>query len=161
MPHRPVSVSRVIAAPPEAVFAIVADPSRHPEIDGSGMLRASMDGPAPLQLGSTFTMRMRQFGMPYSMVNTVTELEPDRRIAWRPAAMVAGHKTAGGVTWRYEITPTDGGCTVVETYDITTGTGSRALALLRFPEKMARAMAATLDRLADVAQAEAEQSPTR
>ena len=158
MPHRPVSVSRVIAARPEAVFAIVADPSRHPEIDGSGMLRASMDGPAPLQLGSTFSMRMRQFGMPYSMVNTVTELEPDRRIAWLPAALVAGRQVAGGATWRYEITPTDGGCTVVETYDITTAMGSQVLALLRYPEKMAEAMAATLDRLAKVA--ESEQAPT-
>ena len=31
-----VSVERVIEAPASAIFAIVADASRHPEIDGSG-----------------------------------------------------------------------------------------------------------------------------
>ena len=33
-----VSVDRVIEAPPAAIFAVVADASRHPEIDGSGAL---------------------------------------------------------------------------------------------------------------------------
>jgi hypothetical protein len=134
------------------VFAIVADPSRHPEIDGSGMVKASTSGPAPLRLGSTFSMRMNASGFRYKMVNEVTELEPDRRIAWRPWAKVAGRNIAGGVTWRYEIRPTDGGCTVVETYDVTTGRASHAWALLRYPEKMAKAMAETLDRLAALAE---------
>jgi len=31
-----VSVKRVIKAPPSAIFAIISDVSRHPEIDGSG-----------------------------------------------------------------------------------------------------------------------------
>jgi uncharacterized protein YndB with AHSA1/START domain len=152
MPHRPVSVSRAINAPAATVFAIVADPARHPEIDGSGTVKESRSGPAPLQLGSTFSMGMKAFGLPYEMVNEVTELEPDRRIAWRPWAKLAGHNVAGGVTWRYEITPSGTGCTVVETYDVTTGRGSHALALLRVPEKMAKAMAGTLDRLAALAE---------
>jgi uncharacterized protein YndB with AHSA1/START domain len=152
MPHRPVSVSRAIAAPAEVVFAIVADPSRHPEIDGSGMVKATTSGPAPLQLGSTFSMSMKQYGLPYRMENEVTELEDGRRIAWRPWLLVGGRKVAGGVTWRYEISPTEDGCTVIETYDVTTGAGSQVLALLRYPERMAGAMTATLDRLADTAE---------
>ena len=35
-----VSVERVIDAPAAAIFAIVADPSRHPEIDGSGSVKS-------------------------------------------------------------------------------------------------------------------------
>ena len=31
-----VSVERVIAAPPEAIFAVLADPRRHKDFDGSG-----------------------------------------------------------------------------------------------------------------------------
>ena len=152
MPHRPVSVSRAIGAPAATVFAIVADPNRHPEIDGSGMVRTSRSGPAPLQLGSTFSMGMKAFGFPYEMVNEVTELEADRRIAWRPWARLGDRRIAGGVTWRYEIRPTDAGCTVTETYDVTTGQGSQVLALVRYPEKMAKAMTETLDRLAALAE---------
>jgi uncharacterized protein YndB with AHSA1/START domain len=152
MPHRPVSVSKTIAAPPETVFGILADPSRHPEIDGSGMVRANTSGPAPLELGSTFSMDMKQFGFPYATVNEVTELEANRRIAWQPWAEVGGHRLIGGQTWRYEIRPTNGGCTVVETYDVTTSRGSQFLAALRYPEKMARAMSTTLDRLAALAE---------
>jgi hypothetical protein len=151
MPHEPTSVSRAIAASPDTVFAIVADPARHHEIDGSGTVRGSVDTPERMQVGSTFSMNMNQ-GLPYKMVNEVTEFEPDRRIAWRPWFVVAGRRIIGGVTWRYEITPTDDGCTVTETYDVTTGTPSKALARAGFPEKQARAMAATLDRLAALAE---------
>jgi hypothetical protein len=35
----PVSVSRRIQAPAAELFAVLADPARHPGIDGSGMLR--------------------------------------------------------------------------------------------------------------------------
>jgi hypothetical protein len=115
-------------------------------------VKASTSGPAPLQLGSTFSMDMKQPGASYSMVNEVTELETDRRVAWRPWFEVRGRRVLGGVTWRYEISPTNGGCTVVETYDVTTGRASHVFALLRFPEKQAKAMAATLDRLAALAE---------
>ena len=36
--HTVVSVDRVIKAPADAIFAVVADAARHPEIDGSGQL---------------------------------------------------------------------------------------------------------------------------
>ena len=52
-----VSVSRVIDAPAAALFAVVADAGRHPEIDGSGALVKLKDGPGlphQLSLGSTF-----------------------------------------------------------------------------------------------------------
>ena len=39
-----VSVDRVIKAPASAIFAIVADASRHPEIDGSGSVVKAKDG---------------------------------------------------------------------------------------------------------------------
>jgi len=33
------TVERVIPAPPEKIFDLLADPRRHPEIDGSGSVR--------------------------------------------------------------------------------------------------------------------------
>jgi uncharacterized protein YndB with AHSA1/START domain len=150
MRHRPVSVSRAVHAPPAAAFAILTDPRRHAEIDGSGTVRQPLEDTGTLELGSTFGMAMRQLGAPYRMVNEVTELEPDRRIAWRAYLRpgTAGGPTLGGVTWRYQLRPTEVGCLVTETYDITTGTLSPVLALLGFPGRFEKAMVRTLDRLA-------------
>ena len=39
------TVERTIPAPPEAIFALLADPSRHHEIDGSGSVKAAKDAP--------------------------------------------------------------------------------------------------------------------
>ena len=39
------SVERVIPAPPEAIFALLADPSRHHDIDGSGSVRQAKNTP--------------------------------------------------------------------------------------------------------------------
>ena len=54
-----VTVERVIASPPGPIFALLADPRRHREIDGSGLLRDSFDGPDRLTLGARFGMDMK------------------------------------------------------------------------------------------------------
>ena len=69
-----VSVERVIPAPPERIFPLLADPAKHREIDGSGTVREAKNVPTePLHLGSQFGMNMK-LGIPYSMVNTVIEV---------------------------------------------------------------------------------------
>jgi uncharacterized protein YndB with AHSA1/START domain len=42
--HDVESVERLIAAPPEPIFALLADPSRHHEIDGSGSVKDAKEG---------------------------------------------------------------------------------------------------------------------
>jgi uncharacterized protein YndB with AHSA1/START domain len=119
VPGDTVSVERVIAAPPSDLFRIVADVTRHPDIDGSGMVVKPKSGaPQTLSLGSTFGMSMKK-GLPYSMSNTVIEFEPDRRIAWKtgPAGFL-GH-FIGGRVWRYEFEPVEEGTLVRETWDIS------------------------------------------
>jgi uncharacterized protein YndB with AHSA1/START domain len=114
-----VSVERFVKAPAERVFALLADPSRHREIDGSGTLRDAKGGSTRLALGSRFGMNMKA-GAPYVMVNEVVEFEADRRIAWqaRPDRAWAA-KAIGGRIWRYELEPRDGGTLVRETWDIS------------------------------------------
>jgi uncharacterized protein YndB with AHSA1/START domain len=113
-----VSVERVIAAPPQRVFDLLADPRRHREIDGSGTLVQAADGPERLSLGAVFGMDMR-IGGPYRMTNTVVEFEEGRRIAWQPRpANGLARKAIGGRVFRYELTPVEGGTLVRETWDI-------------------------------------------
>ena len=115
----PLTVERVVPAPPERVFDLLADPRRHREIDGSGLLRDAVSGPDRLSAGAVFGMHM-QAGASYRMRNTVVEFEDGRRIAWqsRPASGLAG-KLAGGRIWRYELTPLGSGTLVRETWDIS------------------------------------------
>jgi len=125
----PVSVERTIAAPPEAIFALLADPSRHRDIDGSGTVRAATEGSRQVELGERFGMDMRA-GLSYRMVNEVVELEPGRRIAWQARTTYdALKKVIGGRIWRYELEPVAGGTRVRETWDIS----QEALPLLVAP----------------------------
>jgi uncharacterized protein YndB with AHSA1/START domain len=103
-----VSVERVIPATPEAIFDLIADASRHPDIDGSGTVKqVKAGGPARLSAGATFGMSMHM-GVRYSMVNTVVEFEDNRRIAWKAAPGGLVGRFAGGRIWRYELEPVEG-----------------------------------------------------
>lgn len=112
-----VSVQRLIPAPPEPIFDLLADPARHTEIDGGGTVQRARSGGRRLTLGDRFGMDMR-IGVPYSMSNTVVELEENRRIAWQTRGGGAVGKVLGGRIWRYDLEPVDGGTLVTETWDI-------------------------------------------
>ena len=113
-----VSVERVIHAPAATIFAVVTDAARHPEFDGSGQVKHAREGASErLSLGSTFGMSMKM-GVPYNMVNTVIEFEPDRRIAWQSHLSGSLGKFFGGRIWRYELEETADGTRVTESWDI-------------------------------------------
>ncbi len=80
-----VEMSRRIEATADLIFAILANPQRHRDFDGSDMLRGvAGDGPIT-DVGDTFTMKMHRLGDDYLMINHVVEFEPSRRISWEPA----------------------------------------------------------------------------
>jgi uncharacterized protein YndB with AHSA1/START domain len=134
-----VTAERVIHAPAERIFTVLADPAQHCLIDGSGSVRRNRPGnPERLSLGAKFSMDMRMGG-PYRIVNEVVEFDEGRRIGWRHMA----HNV-----WRYELEPVDGGTNVRETFDYTNGRGKTFLRLTRTPEKNRKAMEQTLQRLA-------------
>jgi len=145
-----VTVERVIHAPASAIFAVVADAARHPEIDGSGtLIKAKPDAPDHLELGSEFGMSMKM-GVPYSMVNTVIEFEQDRRIAWQGKPSGFFGRFVGGRIWRYELEEADGGTTVRESWDITQDKQRSFLKRGKLGEQTAANMTKTLDRLAEI-----------
>ncbi|MFK5583117.1 SRPBCC family protein [Serinicoccus sp. LYQ131] len=140
-----VSASIDVDAPAEVVFAILADPRQHSRIDGSGSVR-SVEGPERLSEGATFVARMRMFGAPYRITNTVVEFEADRRIAWRHF---------GGHRWRYLLEPLPGERTrVTEQFDYSryTGMSRRLVEVLRFPTRNRDGIEQTLVRLKDAAE---------
>ncbi len=136
--RRSVSRTRIVSAPPKAIFDLLADPSKHQSFDGSGTVKGSRaDAPSRLALGATFGMDMK-LGVPYPIENTVVEFEEDHLIAWRHF---------GGHRWRYELQPVDGGTKVTETFDWSTSKSPAALELLRVPQRNTKAIEKTLDRL--------------
>jgi uncharacterized protein YndB with AHSA1/START domain len=139
------TVERVIRAPASKIFALLTDPSRHREIDGSGSVRGAKEPAQILTLGSKFAMAMRM-GVPYSMVNEVVEFEPDRVIAWqtRPSIAPLG-LFIGGRIWRYELAPVAGGTTVRESWDISQERVKAAVRPLRHQTR--KSMEATLARI--------------
>jgi hypothetical protein len=155
-----VSVDRVIKAPASAIFAIVSDASRHPEIDGSGAVIKVKDGaPGQLGLGSVFGMSMK-LGVPYSMSNTVIEFEPDRRIAWQTRLAGPLGRFVGGRIWRYELEETGGGTKVTETWDISEDKQGLLLRSGKVAQQFAGTMSKTLDKLAELTEAPADGSAT-
>ena len=150
-----VSVERVIEAPAASIFAIVADASRHAEIDGSGSVKGlKEDAPRQLALGTTFGMSMK-LGVPYSMSSTVIEFEQDRRIAWQTILSGPLGRFIGGRIWRYELEDADGGTLVRETWDITQDKQRFMLRAGPVGKQTADAMTKTLERLAELTESSA------
>lgn len=155
-----VSVSRRIEAPAERIFALLADPDRHTEFDGSDMLRGA-DGARPISaVGDRFVMKMYFDGMggDYAMDNHVVEFEPNRRIAWTPSGaddrvtsraggavgVPAGHK------WSFDLEPDGPSATVVtETYDCTEAPEDLRQAI-QHGEIWRGAMTGTLERIEQI-----------
>jgi uncharacterized protein YndB with AHSA1/START domain len=113
------SAERVIPQPPEAIFALLADPSRHADIDGSGSVRPAEPTSQRVKLGDTFDMPMK-LGVRYTTHNTVVEFEDDRRIAWSHSSSgLLGKLLGPGAIWRYELEPVGEGTRVRETWDFS------------------------------------------
>ena len=137
-----ISEERLIDAPAERIFAVLADARQHHLIDGSDMVQSSLRAPDQLTLGSTFSMSMKLGPLPYRISNEVVEYEPNRRIAW---CHFGKHR------WRYELEPQADGKTLVrETFDWSTALVPKVIELIGAPKKNQPAMVRTLERLAEV-----------
>ena len=80
-------MSTLIEAAPDAVFVVLADPSAHADIDGTGWVRASVDGDRITAVGQVFRMAMYHEGHPdkdYEIANRVEVFDEPRAIVRRP-----------------------------------------------------------------------------
>jgi hypothetical protein len=140
-----VSRSIEVGAPASELFAIVADPRRHHDLDGSGTVADNVSAPAELASGSRFSTKMRMFGVPYRITSVVTAFTPDSLIEWRHPL---GHH------WRWEFEQVDPHRTrVTETFDYRdTGTVKDLLKYydrMGFAKANAKGIEATLLKLLD------------
>jgi uncharacterized protein YndB with AHSA1/START domain len=139
-----VSRSVEVAAPASELFAIVADPRRHHELDGSGTVRENIRCPSEIVEGAKFSTKMRMRGVPYWVVSTVSAVTPDELFEWRHPV---GHH------WRWEFDAVSPTLTrVTETFDYrNTGRLKDALKYyqrLGFARGNAKGIEATLTKLA-------------
>ena len=131
--QRVVSASREIAAGPDEIFELIADPVRQPGWDGNDNLAVADAGQRVRRAGDVFTMTLTRGDV---RENHVVEFEEGRRLAWRPSEV---GKPPPGHLWRWELEPAGASRTRVTcTYDWTQ---------LTDPGRFGRARATTADRL--------------
>jgi hypothetical protein len=123
MENESVHACTTIEASREAVFAVLADPSAHADIDGTGWVRESLDGDRITAAGQVFRMAMYHPNHPdkdYEIANRVEVFDEPRGIAWQPGteSPETGELSFGGWIWRYDLEATGPARTTVTlTYD--------------------------------------------
>ena len=139
---RQVAYTVTVDAPAEELWALLANPHRHHEIDGSGTVKQRVTGPHRLTAGDRFRVAMRKYGLPYTMALTCTASDEGRLVEW---AHPGGHR------WRWEFEPVDATRTqVTEIFDYSwarpvVGT---VFERLRLDRENAHGIQASLTRLA-------------
>lgn len=109
MDQENVSATLTIAVPAARVFAMLADPSTHAAIDGTGWVQAAAEKAPLAEVGQIFRMDMYHSGHPdgdYRTVNKVEVLDPPRAIGWLTGQEKGdGELEFGGWLWRYDLAP--------------------------------------------------------
>jgi hypothetical protein len=99
------AVRATIEAPADELWKVVADPSNHPELAGSGEPRETwLVGQGPLGVGSQFQSRQRIGLARYTSTSEVTACDEPRLLRW---------KTGGLTEWEFCFEPVEGGTRVV------------------------------------------------
>lgn len=142
-----VSATRTVAAPAADLFAVVADPRRHAEVDGSGMVVGDdVTGPITA-VGEVFRMHVRHpRAGDYDTDNHVSRFEDGRLLAWRTAGV---DKEPAGWEWSWRFDPLDDGATrVTLTCDWSAVDDPAVLERMSFPVVPQPDLERSLDRLA-------------
>src|SRR5690349_7524236 len=101
-----ISATRTVAVPVAELFAVLADPTTHASIDGTGWVQEPVDRAPLTELGQIFRMGMYHAGHPpdrhYQTVNKVQVFDPPCAIGWLTGGENAdGELEFGGWIWRY------------------------------------------------------------
>jgi hypothetical protein len=117
-----VSATLTVGAPIARVFAVLADPTAHSSIDGTGWVQESVERAPLIEVGQIFRMGMYHANHPtgdYQTVNKVQVLDAPRAIGWLTGQEKGdGRMEFGGWIWRYDLAPLSPSETAVTlTYD--------------------------------------------
>lgn len=145
------SARREIAAAPDVIFELIADPAQQPRWDGNGNLTEAAAGQRVHAVGDVFRMMVHSGTV---RENHIVEFEEGRRIAWLPSEE---GKAPPGHLWRWEIEPLEDGpaggsvrSRVTHTYDWTNLTEEKRLERAR--ATTADNLAASIERLATLSE---------
>lgn len=139
------SASREIAAAPDAIFELIADPAQQPRWDGNDNLTEAATGQRVRAVGDVFRMLVHSGTV---RENHIVEFEEGRRIAWLPSEE---GKEPPGHLWRWEIEPVGEHVSrVTHTYDWTNLTEEKRLERARVTT--ADKLAASIERLATLSE---------
>jgi uncharacterized protein YndB with AHSA1/START domain len=140
-----VSATREIAASPERIFELIADPSRQPLWDGNDNLLKAEPGQRIRSVGEVFRMALTSESI---RENHVVDFVEARRIAWNPSEV--GLRPPGHL-WRWELEPLGESRTrVTHTYDWSQLTDENRLPRAR--ATTSEKLRVSLDRLAELAE---------
>jgi hypothetical protein len=143
------AVRAVYAADPEQLWPWIADPTRHPELAGSGEPQAvTLSGDLREGVGTRFESKQAVAGglVRYTSRSEVVGFEPNRRFHFR---------TSGNTDWEFQLEPMTGGTLVTHSFRFSAPARwfYRLLGpILRIRNKRnARSMVRTLQNLARLA----------
>lgn len=148
---RSLTATRTVDLPPDRLFAVLADPHRHPELDGSGFVQSVDDAEVITGTGQKFRMNMSgpHMGGDYQTDNHVVGYEENRLLAWKTAP--AGTEPPGW-QWVWELEGEDADRTRVSlTYDWSAVTDEGLLSKGLFPLLSQEQLDASIGNLAAAA----------
>jgi hypothetical protein len=121
---RKIARAAEVNAPAAEIFEIVADPRRHHELDGGGTVQNAITGPDRLSADATFSVQMKQYGVPYKITSKVIDFADGSVVEWQHPL---GH------SWRWELKPlTENTTLVTETFDYSRISGAKVSGLKMF-----------------------------
>ncbi len=127
------TVHRTIDASSDAVFDVLSNPHRHPDLDGSGFVRSLERGDRIAASGQQFRMNMagEHMGGEYQTDNVVSAFDENKMIGWKTAP--AGQEPPGW-EWLWELESEGADSTdVTLTYDWSKVTDPEILKMVSFP----------------------------
>ncbi|WP_328539235.1 SRPBCC family protein [Streptomyces sp. NBC_00344] len=156
MDQENVSATRTFTVPAARVFAVLADPTTHAAIDGTGWVRETLDREPLTEAGQIFRMAMYHARHPdgdYRTVNKVQVFDPPRAIGWLTGREKDdGDLEFGGWIWRYDLAPAGPSETEVTlTYDWSAVPQFIRERGIRFPPFGPGHLTDSLDHLAELA----------
>lgn len=147
--EKSITVQREIPAAATEIFAVLSNPDRHADLDGSGFVQGVDHADRITANGQSFRMNMTgdHMGGDYQTDNVVSGFDPGKLIAWKTAP--AGTEPPGW-EWLWELDPQGPTSTSVSlTYDWAKVTDPEILKKVSFPLVTQEQLDASLSHLAE------------